>query len=1311
MDFIETDDEINYTEEDILKLCEDKENLLNIEEIILRREKKDRRKVFEQENISSLITDIEIGKKIIEKYNIAIETKTPIEFIYEDENNDFYSIKDKIKNDNNILESLKFFKEEHNISLNNFILCYYITNSFKSKNFLITELNKLSKLTKNIFIEEEWSEKKNIFNRLYEDKMKITEEKNKKIKDFYKEINNLNFSTSPEDINESLILEKTKIEVKIKKEKYFFDIDSGSIIFEEIRLNKNFPYMQYNSFNEKYYKIYEKNINIQNIINEKNLAFSNLDEEEIEKENTIYILSSLEIFNKTQYILLTIDLEKSSLIFEYPLNISLKIYEDLKNLIPGIIFKEEKTISIKGSFEMKINNFKDLNLYYLTLFDKKIGNFLYVNESKRPRSLMKNVKYYYKTYEENYLESDYFITFNIEQEYINKYIVNFKSKIINKENNINEFALVFSKLIYYYENYDFTETDLPIITNPYTGPEGDGLGDNLSLVNLEDNFSIKGKKITNLRNRAPEIFPPSDYGRKCGCPDQPIIIDPEDVQDWENYVGKKAISIFPPPESIDKVKKRHIFVCPTDNAIMNYIINPDNESPFPILPCCSKQKKSNYYENYDEIKRDPESFFTIKENQKTNISKNKLKTIKPLTTNQEGNLPESLKQFLNNIYPNSDFYRFGVIKNSKSSFFHCCLFASDHLENLEKYIKDERYLKNIKNLIKIRNLYINQDINEKDLLVTQLKSYISEGKGIKINKEVLSQELYDFDKDFITYTLENEVFESNMFYKLMEYLFCINIFVFTFDGNNVQLEKPRHLYYHQREIRENLDSILIFKHANTKPTTYELIKIKRENEEGFLLNNKTAIYMKKYIEENGYYISSYYQGNYNITKNFYSNINWNYILKDYQIIEQFINDSGRTYGINFKTNETIVTIFISNTFPLDVPKASRIYKIDTKLAKKLFGNKFTIGSEGYWYELNKCPKSLFIPLEDIKKSNENICNDYVITNKKSSQKINFKILNTVKRNASIITQIILWIWNISPTNNNNLIEELDEWFDIYIGKGDKKLINSINNSKLSIDYRFPLDIKSPEEAIEYYSEYIPSIFGKNQIFLYDELEKNIYQYIKNYIIRTNGYGKIPNKAIVGIFNSELDFSKKPNNKIIIGEKVFDEWINFIENINRDVTFLDDSYINQKRGFLYKSKIGNIFLIQNNIKESLKVCLLTAKIWKYLNINLGYYTTMVNIWQTIEKNSQIKELLNLNDEKIIEIANNYISKFEKPSNNLKEAIEYLQKENIEYELEKEDYNYISINYDEYINKDNFIASDPYTLFIYEKGTFASMLNII
>ena len=881
----------------------------------------------------------------------------------------------------------------------------------------------------------------------------------------------------------------------------------------------------------------------------------------------------------------------------------------------------------------------------------------------------------------------------------------------------------------YYENYNFKNSDLPIITNPYTGSDGDGLGDNLTELELEEltnsKFTIRGNKLANLRNRAPDMFPASTYTRRCVCAYQPIIVDDEDIPDWEKYnKGKKAISIFPPIDSIDKIKKRYNFVCPTDNYIMNYIINPDNDSPFPILPCCSQQKKSNYYENYDEIKRNPEKFFNLKEEQKINPNRSKLKTIKPLTTDQEGSLPEQLCQFFNKIYPKTNFSRYGVIKNSKSSFFHCCLLASYHLEEIKKHVKNPRYLKNIKLINDFRKNYKNLDISGRDQKITELKSYIGNDKGIKINKELVSQELFNYNLDSINYTLESENFDSRFFYKLMEYLFFVNVFVFDYSNGSVNLEKPRHIYYHQREIRESLPNIFIFKHSDVKPPVYELIKAGDD----FLMNDKAGIFMRSYIDEHGYYISRFIKenpedtGHYNVTKNFYSNINWNYILKDYEIVSQFINDAGRTYGINFKygsDSEDIMSIFITASFPLDVPLANKVYKVTKEKAIKLFGKKYIVGSEGIWYDINKSPKTIFIPATDIKKKDYDICYDFIVTDKKSKQQLRFKKLNIVKRNANIISQIILWIWNISKEN------DLDTWFETYIASGDKKLINSVNNNKLLIDYRFPLDIKSPEEAIDYYSDYIPVIFGKNQIFLYDELEYSIYHFIKNYITKTEGYGdvsfhsgipsfqnkKIPNKAIIGIFNNEIDFSKKPNNKIIIGEKTFDDWVNFVENINGDTTNIDDTYIDQKRGFLYKNKNGNIFIIQNNVNNSLVVSLIVCKAWRELKINLGYYTTTINIWDCVLKINGLKEVLNLTDEIIIETAKKYIPYLEENIKDVNEAVDFLKKENIEYELSEEDFNYITINYEEYVNKNKFKFSNPYNMFSYENGAFASMLNVI
>ena len=1302
---IDTDDETIYTEEDIRELCTEEEDLLDVDKIILKREKEGRRKFYEGEVLNDFISDLEIGENILEKYKLAIEKNTPIEFIYKDSNEKLFSIRDRLKGDTNVLENLKFFRKDYSITIGEFTLAYYFSNLYMKDKAIIDNLNKIKKLSGVEYNLEEWPEKKKRFNTVFDNRMEITNKKFDKIKKFYQEISDIPFSTPPEKINDSFKLDRTKVRVKIKKENYYFDIDSGDIIFDELSVNKKFPYVQYNGYIDKFYKIFDKQLDLESLMVARENLFSKLieEDEEIDNTNKIYIICRLEVLNKINYILLEINLVDSTLTFEYPYNTSYKIYSDLKKLIPGLTFLEENIVSFNGSFEIKLDNYDELNFYYLTLFDPKFSNFIYLNENKRPRSLMKNIKYYYKSYTEDFLESDFSISFYLEKLYIDKYLVSFKSKIEEKDNKINEFALIISKLIYYYENYDFKETDLALITNPYTGPDGDGLGDNLKVEDLSSSKTIiKGNKLTNLITQAPEIFPVNIYGKKCQCPNQPIIIDDSDLKDWSNYLDKDAISVFPPKDSVDKSQKKYIFACPTDDLVFNYIINPDSKSPFPILPCCSQTVKNNYYRDYDLIKKDPENFFNLRADQKVNVSKTILKTLNPLASEQRGNVPLVLKQFLKKFTSDREYYRYGLNKNSKNSFFHCCLYASEHLDKVAEAVKNKRYLRNLKFLIQIREKYLGLDVSERDTLVDKIKNRIGNDQGIKINKEIVYQELYNFDSDTINYLLESSVFVSKYFYKLMEYLFFVNIFVFSFKDGNVKLEKPNHRFFHQREYRPGLPVLVLFKHEDGSQAIYEIITYGDE----YLFPSQYLENFKNYIEKHGYYISSLdFEDNYQVTKNYYSNINWNQILKNYMVVGQFINDSGRTFALNVEYKENkIMTIFIDSSYPLDCPRAHRVYSIEKTDCIKLFGKDYTVGSEGLWYSLNDNIQAVFIPVEGIKEKDNFKCIPFITISKRSRGLNKFNKINTIKKNAKIIMQIIVYIWNLSKE------EDLDSWFSYYIAKGDKKTINTICNNNILIDYRFPTGIKTPEEAIEYYSDFIPSIFGKEVIFLYEELEFSVYQYLENYINKTKGYPKLNNKAIVEIFSNESDFYSRLNNKLILGEENFDDWKNFLQSENRDFLNLDNNLNTKRRGFLYKNKQGNIFIIQNNLYNSLKASILTSKVWKRLKYNLGYNLTETNIWKYIKEDYRLLEALEISTEKIINLANSYSKFLDYKIDDFYEALDFLIKEKIEIELEEKDYNYITLNYMEYINKENLKYGDPYNLFSYENEAYAAMLNI-
>tara|TARA_R110000824_G_scaffold364999_1_gene553486 strand:+ start:68 stop:967 length:900 start_codon:yes stop_codon:yes gene_type:complete len=298
------------------------------------------------------------------------------------------------------------------------------------------------------------------------------------------------------------------------------------------------------------------------------------------------------------------------------------------------------------------------------------------------------------------------------------------------------------------------------------------------------------------------------------------------------------------------------------------------------------------------------------------------------------------------------------------------------------------------------------------------------------------------------------------------------------------------------------------------------------------------------------------------------------------------------------------------------------------------------------------------------------------------------------------------MWNISEIN------ELDTWYKNYVEVLDnKKEMETLAATPFKVELRFP-EIRNTSEAIEYYNDYLPFIFHNKRINLYQELYDRVYQYIKNYITKTEGYdGKIANKAIIGIFNNESDFDHKIFNKIIIGEKNFDDWQNFIENINNDYNSLSDIFITQKRPFLYKDENGEIFIIQNNINNNLSVSILICKVWRHLKINLGYYTTETNIWKCVKCDKRLYDVFKLDDQKIIELAKKYSSESESVKiNDFHQALDVLEKEKIAFELEPEDLNYYTKNSQNYINKDHVFMEDPYSLLSYSNGGLASILPV-
>jgi len=1298
MSFIDSEDEINYELQDIDNMCQKKEEF-NIDDLLAQEEQKEDK----EEIIEDIIYDMDLGKDILYKFELSSKKSTPVKFILTDKEGKYFSLFEKLRNEEDIIPAFNKYNKEYNINIQDFLLAYFLANKENKEEFIINNINILKNISNIELDEDNYESEKNKFLLKAEFLYKKTLTDYEKIKNFYKELSTLSYTTSPEKLASSLKLKETGIIIKVTDGDYDFNVDSGAIIFNNMQVSDNFPFIHYRDVEENFYKIHE-DIDKEELVRTNHLI-DTIRKDDIKKyEHYIFVSMKISLVNKEKYILLEFDLKEETLKFKYPGNSLPAIKKKLPDLLPDIRLKKEKLLETKGSFELIFPNYNNTRLYFLTFFDKIITNFLYVKEFNKPRSLVSEYdKFYFKTYTESKGLSDYSASFFIEPLYGDFYSINFSSKIINN-NTINEFALIMSKLAWYYNNMSKELDDLfDIVVQPYTGPNGAGLGAPIS-EKVTRTVTFKSRKLDNLFDKAPEIFPKNEYSRLCGCPKQPIIVDDEDVEDWKKYSwgGKDHEVLKFPPLDSEQSGKRYNFVCPTENNVLSFIPNPDYKSDYPILPCCTAQKKSGLYKNYETIRAEGTGK-TIGEKKQSKSTQ--LKTVKLLNYQQTGFLPEEIQDLLKSVHPNNKFSRYGINKVSNKSFLMAVLVASSHLNEIKKYSKNEEINKKLDVLIKIREKFMNTDSEANKIVI--IDSLINKLDKV-VNISSALQENYNLSETKILKKIKNnsEIFDSYYYYKLLENIFHLNIFVFVYQNDQVVIERPNHRFFHIREINLELPSVLLFKNVSKRNfPIFELI-----TSDAPVKNTKTPLLftdiitkmMKKNIENQAYYIcESHREEDYTVRKNYYQNVNWNYILCDYKLVGQAINDSGRVYRINIMVDEEEISLYIPPSFPLDLPISETIFCSNSALVKELFDGKAMTGSQGLWFNMNGCRKAVFVPCNDIDE-NDNKCNVYEIERTRKENDSNFFHLNTINRNANIIKQLFLWCWNLSKIN------DVDEWFDKYVIISDEREENrSFNFNPISIDYRFPNNIENTTDGINYLSYYVPLIFSKNHIYLYDKLYIAMKQFLKNYNLSTKGFAKIPNKAIINAFVNEKDFKEQEKTRIIVGERNWNEWINFIITGNKITIELGNEDSDKIRPFLYKDIDGHIFLIQNTIESNLSIALLISKIWNSTKINLGYYSTDTNIWRCLEKDRRLLLTAGMDSQDIIAKANELS---DEPIKNFCDAINFLDKEDISYE-DKRDCHYFVYHQDGTIRKEGDCKKEKNYIWHYDNGKYASMLPII
>ena len=1227
--------------------------------------------------------------------------------------------KDIIYNWNMLLEKkIKFRKDD-------FLNIYYLANSQETKNFIIEEFNKLYS-----FLNIETLDKISGYETIKNIKSRISNLNSKtnldfkNLEKFYKKIEKFKTLENYSDVVDTFKINSTSSEFKIKEGNYDFNVENSLIIFNNLTLNNFFSYCRITVNNKTYYKIY-------NTGEKKYENFIDLNDSLPESNNKMYLFYDIKKLYTIETNYIVFDFEKSTCNINYYGTELFKIMDEMKNLIPKLHFDKKKEETNSGSFEISMENYNETKIYYLTLFSEIFSKFIFIRENSSVRSLKENLKFYFVNQEDPDKDSlKYSIYFYIKKLYLNKYIIEFKSSETDSL-SIQSFILVLLKLFWYYDNLEEGEDRyLPFILNPYTGITGEGLGGKLSDYVVPENY-MQTKKIDYLISKNRDIFQKRIYARNCPCPKQPIVIEKEDVNDWENYEfnGKKRnVVLFPPSKSTQEAKKNY-YVCPDDEfSIFSLRENPDKTSKYPVIPCCNQTNfPEDLYRDYDKIRSNPSEYWSSKEEYKgKNV--NILKTLKTLNSGRLGLLPDYVSTFLKNI-ENSQYIREGVFKSSLSSLCHCSIKILSELfkiKNLDlKKLKEEGLSESAKKryeqLIKITELYNSSDLDKKEDIASNIfRSFILKiliEKTDELNIEVCSQENYDFDiSETKKKLLDPQIpLESKYFYRIFEELLGINIFVFVYDKEKdiSYLEYQRGKNYNIRFINTDKPSVFILNHKNRySHNVYELIRRKKDRKINYVFDIKFSQFMKSYFDENiAYYITNInIDKQITINKNLYSNINWNIILKDYIIIDQLINTSGRCYYFNFqvsKDESDIVGIFTEtapfNKPSIDIRKQVIIPLRERKYIENIFGKKNIKGKGGLWYSINDLSLGFFIPCSDVPEDTGSIdCLPYEILRNKDKSNETLQNIEYAKYNANIFIQLVKWLFSLEKYS-------VSQWLKKYV-KIDRNVSNEILvKNKFSVPYRFPKNIKTVDQGIDYLNNHIPQIFMKKiHLYpkLYDSLSKNLDNYVKN-----NEGIRIKSKEVLdNIFNDSKDFSRKSFNDVKNKDE-YNVWKNDIDNDYKDLREIKEDKINLVKGYPFR-KDKKFYIIQNNKNNSEIISKLTCKIYQISKTNIGYNILDSTLWKLIKEYyslynfgwtfEKLKSYIQTQLERKLEIKT------------VEDALNYLIDFDIPFTLE-DDMSYIvygksSENKTVILEKYIFDEKIPLEIYQYSPGDYASMLPL-
>lgn len=1155
----------------------------------------------------------------------------------------------------------------------------------------------------------------NIFKRQYQDwERRFLFEKNKdkkKLNYILKVQQDLFKIENPIKFHSVNILQVTMLYKPLTIDNEVIDVMNGIEIFNDSIPSYNVPYIQYNDSNGRIFiRMYHGSIE-DNDIPITEMVIQPLNQSN--KKNTIYLTvwtgapGSKPI--KESYYHCKYSLDKGTLKLMGNTDGGLdEMVNKVKIALPTILLGEGKEVGVRGNFVCDEVIISEPILHYMILNIDIFSTYLYIEEAHRALAEKTKMNIHYKTLHpsDEFSTNPSAVTISFisseEQGTIysrlssDKIVESDKSKnsvyisVINADSSIvlYQFINVFTRLLKYYMNQrDYISKYIfkPFISkfsmndsySNYNSPQNE---DEEELEELEEfneyeeqHTSNKGERLRQplgksktFKKKAPDLIVKNYFRDICECKVLPLIIDQDEVEDWENNLIidkdgnkiKRTVMQFPPPRpsGIDDQPK-HLIVCPDDqNPYPGLRENKVDKKGYPYLPCCYKT------DNISQENSTYNQFYNVKEdNQKIGRGKYIQTTIRPLSSGALGDIPKSLITFFEKEMDKSEideestkknYIRFGVPRSS-SSLLHCLLIA----------VKDQKYLTSEDKENYTQNI-------RKKLLSSNI-----------IHPLVSKQELYDFtENQIISRILNVELFlDPQLYYRILEEYFKVNIFVLKLsEDNDLSLEIPRFKSTHIR-VPNDRQCVLIMKHSKISTFDYpqcELIGIPDLLNKGFVYSERTGnVILSPESKYNYLFDVNTSQKLYNILNKIvgnlvwsikdcttatncilqlrdspFSRINWEEFVKNNNgiILSQQIDEYGKLRILEILLNDIKLNLAIPSSQPLNYPKSKEIILSKEKDIYKLFGEPTGIIDEGLWYPVIDYKYGIFIPTSDTIDVGEETDVPSCPINFGNSDVANpmKKIRNTGKYTYLLI-QLITWLWRQEEFKHNIEISklEIDEQFTTggYLANRSKEFsfIDWWNSYVVSDDGDDMLDFEGniypPTQisrklpfpdgtllSLAILKDWWPPYFQMDKIHLYPQAYSQVYQYLLNEDYKTQGLSFIdpyvaPIKYLDGLYLWESDFIYVPNSYIFTDFSHFSKWLsykkeqenspnkNIFQNVISVIDKIDNKYWSQIEPYYYQLN-SKIYAIQNvkhdslHFKRAANVC----KMWKLFKKNLGFF---------------------------------------------------------------------------------------------------------